>query len=76
MEILQNPTTAAVAKDAKQQFVDPRQEALIDYKAMNGLIVDEEGAMTKMTMQQLADLCQVDRTTLYEWMKTYKTIYS
>lgn len=49
--------------------VDPRYQALIDYKALNGLVINESDAMRKMTMEELSTALGVDRTTLYNWMK-------
>lgn len=50
-------------------LLDPRYQSLIDYKAMNGLITDQDGNMKKMPMQQLADGLGVVRDTLYTWMQ-------
>ena len=70
MEILQNPTTSEKIQEVKPQDIeDTRYATLIDFKALNGLMTDEEGNLKKMSMQVFASMLDVDRTTLYEWMK-------
>lgn len=63
--------------------LDWRHEMLVSYMATNGLVFDVEAAesfvsndgrrvvtgppLKKMTMQELADICGVERKTLYRW---------
>ena len=69
MEIQQKSTKSDKASEVSHLLVDARFQALVDFKALNGLMTDEEGNMKKMSMQTLAGLLQVDRGTLYNWMK-------
>ena len=69
MNVQQNSTSPKKSTDLIQLESDPRYLALIDFKAMNGLMTDEEGSMVKQSMQWLADLLKVDRGTLYNWTR-------
>lgn len=66
----QKSTDVMSDKKELQQFEDDiRYQHLIDFKALNGLITDDEGKMKKLSMQELADMLQCDRGSLYNWMK-------
>lgn len=70
METQQNPTVPNEAKEVSQQAIeDMRFAALVDFKALNGLRTDEEGNLIKTSMQVFADMLDVNRSTLYDWMK-------
>lgn len=63
----QNVTdTNSVTTSKKEVVTDPRHQALIDYRAMNGLITDDDG-IRKMTVDDLAKALGVDRRQLYRW---------
>ena len=57
------------ATDTVRLESDPRYLTLVDFKALNGLMTDEEGNMVKRSMRWLAELVKVDRGTLYNWTK-------
>jgi len=70
MEAIQSSTNdKSVTLVTSAIINDPRYAVLVDFKALGGLITDEEGGMQKQSMQWLADLLSVDRQTLYNWMK-------
>lgn len=70
MEIPQNPTLIENTADVNpREIEDMRYAALVDFKALNGLRTDEEGNLKKTSMQFFATMIDVDRSTLYEWMK-------
>lgn len=53
-----------------QMFVlTSQQQAWIDYKAVGGIIVEDE-RLRKMTVSELAERLGVDRTTLYNWRES------
>lgn len=51
------------------EVIDPRHQTLIDYRAVNGLIVDDDG-MRKLNVDELATMLGVDRRQLYRWQET------
>ena len=69
MDVQQNSTNSESTPEVNKLESDPRYQALVDFKAVNGLRTDEEGKMIKMSMQTLANILQVDRGTLYNWCR-------
>lgn len=71
MDDRQNPTTNNLPTDADRQKVlaDAQYTTLIEFKALGGIITDEDGTMKKLTMSDLSGMVGVHRDTLYEWMK-------
>lgn len=49
--------------------LSPQQQYWVDFCAVQGLIVNDDGSMTKMTVQQCANHLKVARETLYYWKK-------
>ena len=68
MEIGQNRTNIQEPQEVNVQE-NLQYEALISFKALGGLITDEEGNTAKMSMEAFAQTIDVARSTLYEWMK-------
>lgn len=74
----QPPTTPPALPTVNQPSVvaspdelrDPRMQTVIDYYALQGLMTDEEGNLKKMPVTELAQLLQIDRTTVYDWRDT------
>lgn len=80
MDALQNPTNA---NDLPQVTVgmlpdetiviktlEPKHLMWIDYCALGGMMTDDAGKITNMTIQQFADRLTVHRSTLNEWKKS------
>lgn len=47
--------------------LSPAQQSWVDYNVVQGVIVESDGEMRKVTVQQFADSLGYDRTTLYSW---------
>lgn len=71
MSARQNLTTTKKAAEVTKESVgDWRHEAWIDYRALNGLITDDDG-IRKMTVDEFATWVGVaTRQTLYDWQKS------
>ena len=69
MESIQNSTNSETPTEANRLENDVRYLTLIDFKALNGLMTDDEGILKRMSMQTLADMLSVDRGTLYNWTR-------
>jgi hypothetical protein len=70
MQTSQNVTDSENQTPAQSSGVtDPRHQALIDYRAVNGTITDDNGTH-KMTVEELATTLGVDRRQLYRWQET------
>lgn len=50
--------------------LSPQQQYWVDYCALQGMITNDDGSMTKMTIGQCADHIGVNRKTLYDWKKS------
>lgn len=59
-------TTSQKNSPVKSESYDIALQTLIDYRALNGLITDDDG-MRKMTVDELAKMLNVSRITLYDW---------
>lgn len=70
MDALQNRTNDQPKTDTKRKYVsDPRHQAWIDYRAVGGLITDDDG-MHKLKIDDFAEKLGVTRQTLYDWQKS------
>lgn len=47
-----------------------QQELWIDFNALGGLVINDEGGIDKMTVNEFADKLRISKTTLYEWRKS------
>lgn len=47
---------------------DWRHDALIDFRALSGVVTDDDG-IRKMSVDELATMLSTSRNTLYEWQK-------
>lgn len=45
------------------------QQMYIDFTALGGLLTDDDGNLTRMTIGEFANKIGVDRTTLYSWKR-------
>lgn len=67
----QNATGRKSAKEVAERVDnDIRYLNLIDYRALGGLITDDDGNTRKMTVEELATALGVNRKTLYRWQET------
>lgn len=48
-------------------MLSPKQLAWVDYCTVQGVITNDDGSMTKMSIGELAQQLGVNRTTLYNW---------
>jgi hypothetical protein len=67
---LQKPASEVTVSDAgkpAEQPLDWRQQYVVDYYAIGGLVTTEEGEVKKMTVTELANTLKVDRSTIYDW---------
>lgn len=46
-----------------------QQQQFIDFCALGGLLTDEAGNFTRLTLNDFAEMIQVDRVTLWRWKK-------
>jgi hypothetical protein len=76
MEGQQNSTIPQPKTDSTGELIEDepllstQQLLFIDYKAVGGWLQDSDDRVPKkMSMQEFADIVQVDRTTLYNWQK-------
>jgi hypothetical protein len=79
MDALQNlpPTTPTIAvstgmtvnEDIVIKTLEPRHMMWIDYCALGGMMTDDQGNITNMTITVFADKLSVSRTTLNNWKK-------
>lgn len=51
------------------QMLTLQQQAWVDFNVVQGVIVESDGAMTKMTVRDFTDKIGVNRTTVYGWTK-------
>lgn len=56
-------------EDIVIKTLEPKHMMWIDYCALGGMMTNDEGAITNMTITQFADKMSVSRTTLNNWKK-------
>lgn len=67
---MNTPQNVTKAKNANgEKPMDMRHQAFIDYRALNGLISDDDG-IRKMTVDDFATKVGVDRRQLYRWQES------
>lgn len=67
MDTAQNSTiTKNKPNDTANAVTDPRHQAVIDYRALNGLITSDDG-IKKMTVDEFATTIGTTRRQVYRW---------
>jgi hypothetical protein len=64
-----NPPTVMDAEPVKQMALNEAQRLYIDFTAVQGLLVDEDGNIERMTATEFARKIGYSRTTLFNWQK-------
>lgn len=50
-------------------MLDIRQQAWVDFNVVQGVVIQSDGEMSKMSVREFADQVGVNRTTCYDWTK-------
>lgn len=74
MDQQQNPTPTQTPPEVDvvpvpYEMLPLTQQAWVDFNVVQGLVIESDGSMTKLTVAQFADKCGVNRTTCYAWTK-------
>jgi hypothetical protein len=70
----QNPTNAQNQSEVDvapvpYQMLTLQQQAWVDYNVLQGVMLESDGEMSKMSVREFADKVGVNRTTCYAWTK-------
>lgn len=70
----QDPTPPAADPEVEvvpipYEMLDPRQQAWVDYNVLQGVTIQSDGTMNKLTIRDFADRIGVNRSTCYDWTK-------
>lgn len=79
MEVAQNRTeqnenTDDVTVNYSYKMLNPIQQTYVDWKALNGLVTDDDG-MRKITLEDLAHKLQIGRRTFYDQTSHIPNLY-